>query len=48
LEKRTLQNLHADILSGDYNYFMDRFVWMLTFKDNNEEITYSGNVAGIT
>ncbi|HEY6906593.1 MAG TPA: ATP-binding protein [Ignavibacteriaceae bacterium] len=48
MEKHTLQNLPSDTLSGNYNDFEDRFVWVLAFKDNREEITYSGNVAGIT
>lgn len=48
MEKHTLQNPRSDNLSGNYNDFEDRFVWVLAFKDNREEITYSGNVAGIT
>jgi PAS domain S-box-containing protein len=48
LEKHTLQNLPADLLSANYYEYEDRFVWQLTFEENNEEINYSVNIAGIT
>ncbi len=48
MEKHTIQNLPADLLSGYYSDFEDRFIWLLTLDDNNEEIYYSVNVAGIT
>lgn len=48
MEKHTLQNLPADLLSSFYGDFEDRFTWLLTLEDNNEEINYSMNVAGIT
>jgi two-component system sensor histidine kinase/response regulator len=48
LEKHTLQNAHADLLSGFYNDFNDRFTWLLTIDDDTEEINYSENVAAVT
>jgi two-component system sensor histidine kinase/response regulator len=48
LEKHTLQNLPADVLSGNYSEFDDRFTWLLTTQDDTEEINYSENVAVVT
>ncbi len=48
MEKHTLQNLPAEILSGNYNEFDDRFTWLLTFEEDTEEINYSENISAVT
>lgn len=48
MEKHTLQNLPADLLSGNYTEFDDRFTWSLTLEEDNEEIAYSENAAAVT
>ncbi len=48
MEKHTLQSLPADLLSGNYCEFEDRFTWLLTLEEDIEEINYSENVALVT
>ncbi len=48
MEKHTLQNLPAEILSGNYSEFDDRFTWLLILEEDNEEINYSENLSVVT
>ncbi len=48
MEKHTLQNLPADILSGNPSEFDDRFTWLLTMEGDIEDINYSENAAIVT
>ncbi len=45
MEKHTLQNQPADLLSGNYIEFDDRFTWQMTLEEDTEEINYSENVS---
>ncbi len=42
------QRFPVEFFSGNYSDFEDQFTWLLSYEDDNEDITYSENVLNIT